>query len=286
VEQKILGGNKHEAYVQDFALILALCMILSMGAFASGDPSQEAATGLSAEEAYVEYIHEFLLAELEVNSSMTIDQIEDEFMPLIEAGDYTSFPADMLYSGMLNSGVAMTFEEFAAQYVPEGGEVLSAEEAYVEYIHEFLLAELEVNSSMTIDQIEDEFMPLIEAGDYTSFPADMLYSGMLNSGVAMTFEEFAAQYVPAAAGGTDEASYQAYLKDFVASCEDIQSSGAADEFIALIDAGNYTDFPVEMLFDATWFGEAAMTYDQFVAAGGVATVADHPSNGAMLDGTG
>jgi hypothetical protein len=163
---------------------------------------------------------------------------------------------------------------------------LSAEEAYVEYIHEFLLAELEVNSSMTIDQIEDEFMPLIEAGDYTSFPADMLYSGMLNSGVAMTFEEFAAQYVPAAAGGTDEASYQAYLKDFVASCEDIQSSGAADEFIALIDAGNYTDFPVEMLFDATWFGEAAMTYDQFVAAGGVATVADHPSNGAMLDGTG
>jgi hypothetical protein len=29
-----------------------------------------------------------------------------------------------------------------------------------------------------------------------------------------------------------------------------------------------------------------MTYDQFVAAGGVATVADHPSNGAMLDGTG
>jgi hypothetical protein len=269
-----------------FALVLALCMVLSMGAFASGDPSQEAATGLSAEEAYVEYIHEFLLAELEVNSSMTIDQVEDEFMPLIEAGDYTSFPADMLYSGMLNSGVAMTFEEFAAQYVPEGGEVLSAEEAYVEYIHEFLLAELEVNSSMTIDQVEDEFMPLIEAGDYTSFPADMLYSGMLNSGVAMTFEEFAAQYVPAAAGGTDEASYQAYLKDFVASCEDIQSSGAADEFIALIDAGNYTDFPVEMLFDATWFGEAAMTYDEFVAAGGVATVADHPSNGAMLDGTG
>jgi hypothetical protein len=269
------------------ALILAMCMVLSMGAFASGEASGEAAGGKSVEEAYVEYIHEFLLAELEVNSSMTIDQIEDEFMPLIEAGNYTEFPADMLYSGMLNSGVAMSFDEFAAQYVPEGGETVSAEEAYVEYIHEFLLAELEVNSSMTIDQVEDEFMPLIEAGDYTSFPADMLYSGMLNSGAAMSFEEFAAQYVPAAAGGdTSEAAYQEYLKDFVASCEDIQSSGAADEFIALIDAGNYTDFPVEMLFDATWFGEVALTYDQFVAAGGDVAVADHPSNGAMLDGTG
>ncbi|MCD8321297.1 MAG: hypothetical protein LUC89_00235, partial [Oscillospiraceae bacterium] len=70
----------------------------------------------SVEEAYVEYIHEWLLAELEVNSSLTEDQVENEFMPLIEAGDYVSFPAEMLYGGMLESGTAMTFEEFAAQY--------------------------------------------------------------------------------------------------------------------------------------------------------------------------
>ncbi|MCD7749274.1 MAG: hypothetical protein LUH42_04405, partial [Oscillospiraceae bacterium] len=83
---------------------------------ASAEASEEAAETLSVEDAYVEYIHEWLLAELEVNSSLTEDQVENEFMPLIEAGDYVSFPAEMLYGGMLNSGVAMTFEEFAAQY--------------------------------------------------------------------------------------------------------------------------------------------------------------------------
>ena len=35
-------------------------------------------------------------------------------MTLIEAGDYTSFPDEMLWSGMLNKGVAMTFDEFVA----------------------------------------------------------------------------------------------------------------------------------------------------------------------------
>ena len=80
---------------------------------ASGEP---AAAGGSVEEAFVEYIHEWLLNELENNSSMTIEQVEDEFMPLIEAGDYVSFPAEMLWNGMLNTGMPMTFEEFAAQY--------------------------------------------------------------------------------------------------------------------------------------------------------------------------
>ncbi|MCC8357686.1 MAG: hypothetical protein LJU34_07665 [Oscillospiraceae bacterium] len=84
---------------------------------AEGASAEAAETGAdSVEEAYVEYIHEWLLAELEVNSSLTEDQVENEFMPLIEAGDYVSFPAEMLYGGMLESGTAMTFEEFAAQY--------------------------------------------------------------------------------------------------------------------------------------------------------------------------
>ncbi len=85
---------------------------------ASDAPSAEApaAVGASVEDAFVEYIHEWLLNELENNSSMTIEQIEDEFMPLIEAGDYVSFPAEMLWNGMLNTGMPMTFEEFAAQY--------------------------------------------------------------------------------------------------------------------------------------------------------------------------
>lgn len=117
-------------------------------------------------------------------------------------------------------------------------------------------------------------------------------SGMVDqapSGVQfpMTYDVWYAENggASAEAGGTDEASYQAYLIEFVNSCEDIQTSGSAGEYIALIEAGDYVSFPVEMLFNPQWFGEAALTYDEFVAAGGNVTVADHPSNGAMLDGT-
>ena len=90
----------------------------------------------------------------------------------------------------------------------------------------------------------------------------------------------------AAEGDVSEDAYKAYLKAFVATCEDIQTSGNAAEFEAAIDAGSYAEFPVEMLFDATWFGEAAMTFEEFVAAGGVYEIGEHASNGSMLDGTG
>ena len=80
------------------SIAIALCMVLSLGcvSFAADDTS-----------AYHEYLHEWLLAELEVNSSMTLEQVEDEFMPLINADDYVSFPAEMLFNGMLNNGCPM-----------------------------------------------------------------------------------------------------------------------------------------------------------------------------------
>ncbi len=70
----------------------------------------------SLEDAYKEYLHEWLIAEDEVNDTMTEEIRENEFMPLIWAGDYETFPAEMLWSGMLENGIPMTFEEFAAQY--------------------------------------------------------------------------------------------------------------------------------------------------------------------------
>ncbi len=266
------------------ALLMALCMLLSVAAFASGEPSGEAsadasAEAMTAEEAFVEYIHEWLLAELEVNSTMTVEQIEDEFMPLVEQMNFVDFPADMIYNGMLEQGVPMTFEEFAAQYVPAGAasdEALSVEDAFIEYIHEWLIAEDAINDTMDENIRENEFMPLVYAWDFTTFPAEMIYSGMLEQGVPMTFEEFKAQYVPAAApaaGGAysaDEAGYKAYLKDWVAANPAVQAN--IDEFNASIDAGAYGDFPLEMCFTDQWFGFAALTLDQFIAAGGVAEI--------------
>ncbi len=260
-------------------LVLALCMVLSLGTAALAADASDPAV----QEAYVEYLHEWLLAELEINSSMTIEQIEDEFMPLIEAGDFANFPADMLFNGMLNSGVAMTIEEFAAQYVPaEGGsgepsgEAKTAEEAFVDYIYEWLLEELKVNTGgMTIEIIENEFMPLIEAGDYTTFPAEMLWSGMLDSGCPMTFEEFEAQYVPEAAG-SEEASgepaggtYADYIYEWLLAELAVNSSMTIeqieDEFMPLIEAGDYVTFPADMLYNGMLNNGVAMTFEEWSA---------------------
>ncbi len=263
------------------ALILALCMVLSIGAFASAEPASaepaSAETAVSVEDAFIEYIHEWLLNELANNSSMTAEQVEDEFMPLVREMNFVDFPAEMIYNGMLNTGVPMTFEEFSAQYVPAApaADAVSVEDAFIEYIHEWLLNELANNSSMTAEQVEDEFMPLVREMNFVDFPAEMIYSGMLNTGVPMTFKEFSAQYVPAApaagAGYTaDEAGYKAYLKDWVAANPAVQAN--IDEFNAAIDAGAYADFPLEMCFTDQWFGFAALTLDEFVAAGGAAEI--------------
>ena len=72
----------------------------------------------------------------------------------------------------------------------------------------------------------------------------------------------------AAAGDTSEAAYQAYLKEYVDAVPAV-SDEAFEEFAALIDAGDYESFPVDMCFMDTFWGYKAMTYDEFVAAGGV-----------------
>ena len=84
---------------------------------ASGEPSGEA-SGTAGEDAlkdaYIEYLHEWLIAEDAVNDTMTEEIRENEFMPLIYAWDFETFPAEMLFSGMLENGCPMTFEEFVA----------------------------------------------------------------------------------------------------------------------------------------------------------------------------
>lgn len=56
---------------------------------------------------------DWLMAEYEVNPNMEEPQLA-EFMACIDANDYSQFPGDMFFNGMLENGSAMTFEEFAA----------------------------------------------------------------------------------------------------------------------------------------------------------------------------
>ena len=257
------------------SLVLALCMILSMGAFASdeasGETSAEAqADTKSVEEAYLAYAREFLQNELLVNSYMTQEQIDNEFMPLVEAHDYETFPAyNMYHDGWFVNGRAMTFEEFAAQYNPGGK---SAEDAYIDYIYEFLENELKVNPYMTQEQIDNEYMPLIKAGNYTDFPASHLFNaGWLNTGTAMTLEEFKAQYKPA--GG--DVTWQDYIDFLWNSFKD--TAPDPDALKTLLDSTPDWAFIEENIESGPWykfFGEDyynATTWAEFEANGGVGT---------------
>lgn len=74
------------------------------------------------------------------------------------------------------------------------------------------------------------------------------------------------------AGAVSDADYKAYLKAWLDAEKAVNSTMTDDmkaEFLALIDAGNFTDFPADMLFNGMLTTGAAMTYDQFVAANGV-----------------
>lgn len=259
------------------SLVLALCMILSMGAFASGEASGETsaeaqADTKSVEEAYLAYAREFLQNELLVNSYMTQEQIDNEFMPLVEAHDYETFPAyNMYHDGWFVNGRAMTFEEFEAQYQP-GGETKSVEDAFIDYIHDWLYDELAINSLMSEDIIENEYMPEVRAFDFVSFPAEMLYNGMLEQGCPMTFEEFAAQY-QAAAGG--DVTWQDYIDFLWNSFKD--TAPDPDALKTLLDSTPDWAFIEENIESGPWykfFGEDyynATTWDEFAANGGVGT---------------
>ena len=69
--------------------------------------------GATSEDDYKAYLKAWLDAEKAVNTTMD-DTMKGEFLALIEAGDYESFPADMLFNGMLTSGAAMTYDQFVA----------------------------------------------------------------------------------------------------------------------------------------------------------------------------
>ncbi len=105
--------------------------------------------------------------------TMTVDGVETA----IEAGTYTG-------------DIVIAVAEGAAAEADT--DATSIEDAYVAYVYAWLVAESEVNSDLTLDQIENEFIPLVAAGDYTTFPADMIYGGYFTNGAAMTYDEFVA----------------------------------------------------------------------------------------------
>lgn len=64
-------------------------------------------------KAYKAYLAAWLDAEQAVDDTMTDDR-KAEIIAQIDAGDYTAYPADMLFGGALVTGSPMTYDEFVA----------------------------------------------------------------------------------------------------------------------------------------------------------------------------
>ncbi len=81
---------------------------------AMANPAHGGTPGATSDKDYQAYLKAWLQEEAKVNATMTDDQVNNEFIPMIEAGNYTDFPVEMMFSGMLTTGAAMTYEEFVA----------------------------------------------------------------------------------------------------------------------------------------------------------------------------
>lgn len=69
--------------------------------------------GATSEADYQAYLKAWLAADREVETHLT-DAIIDGFIEKIDAGIYDESPVDMLFNGMMETGVAMTYDEFVA----------------------------------------------------------------------------------------------------------------------------------------------------------------------------
>ena len=181
--------------------------VVTEGAAAAGGASGEASSGEPSGEAssdepypkfdeYKEYLLETLLKDTfwqdkgdllkaDLDAAQTPD--DENIQHFTGSGAVDQAPAGVVFP--------MTYDVWYAENYGASGEPsgeVDLEQAYKEYLHEWLIAEDAVNDTMTEEIRENEFMPLIWAGDYTTFPAEMLWNGMLENGCPMTFDEFVA----------------------------------------------------------------------------------------------
>ena len=275
-------------------IVLVMIAALATAGFASGEPSGSVAGTYTYDETNVFGLE--IAWTLVLNEDGTYALSEENIVAgfATYTGTYTAAGSVITCGPMAEDGPgyydwadpAGFTVTVSGETIGPGGEAsgeIDVKAAFIEYIHEWLLAELEINANMTIEQVEDEFMPLVEQMNFTDFPAEMIYNGMLEQGVPMTFEEFEAQYQPSGepsgeasaelsdggwplsgSGDTSMEAFKAYLKAYMDCVPEMD--GHEEELYGLIDAESWAA-PVAMAWE-NWFEENAMTYDEFVAANG------------------
>jgi hypothetical protein len=273
-----------------FALLLAFCMVMSVSAFASGEASGEA--GIQA-GTYTDGVNTLIVA---ADGTFTMDKtgqnMEGEDFVLTVTGVIAAdgtVTIDGMFDGDINL-IDMATEEQMAADLASVESALAAGAAgglagtYTDGVNTLIVA---ADGTFTMDKtgqnMEGEDFVLTLTGTITEdgvVTIDGMFDGDINLVELATEEQladdlasveaaFAAGKVGEAAGGdTSEEAYHAYLKEYVAAVPAVSEENY-EEFAALIDASDYTTMPADMLFNAQWWGYAAMTYDEFVAANGV-----------------
>ena len=245
-----------------------------------GVPYSPEALAFAQNEAGVEYVL------LDADYKVTANQAEAAFI------QFTQFTIDQYYMlcRMLNhvynngySGANVTVEAGSQWTITEPGVISSLK------VEGTVKGGLYVNEDGSLTVFPYDY--IIPAGVYgTAVEANVAAArGMGNaggstepsgtnpggaSGEASSAEPAApASQEPASAGYTaDYAGWIQYLKDYVSAVPAAQEH--LDEFFAAIDAGSFDVFPGDMLFQDTFWGYTASTYDEFIAAGGQVTIPD------------
>ena len=139
-------------------------------------------------DAWIAYLNELL----DTDPTLDIyDMVKGE-LATAQQSDYIGMEDGTVFGVFANLYDATPYEEFAGGDAAAAAGGDTSEAAYQEYLHAWLQEEDAGNDTMTEDIVENEFMPLIYAGDYETFPAEMLWNGMLNNGSPMTYDEWVA----------------------------------------------------------------------------------------------
>ena len=275
------------------ALIVALCMILSVGAFASGEPSgsPEPASGIAG--TYSDGEHTLVIADdLTFTLEKTGQNLEGEDFVMLVTGTVTEdgvFTITGLYDGEINLVEVASEEQLAADLATVeaafaggkvGGGVVPG--SYTDGTLTLLIADdMTFTMEKTGQNLEGEDFVMLVTGTVTEdgvFTITGLYDGDINLVEVASEEQLAADLAsveavyaagsasgePSGEGG-DWDAYIAYLTDLVNSDPSMDLHEQFLRELSEAKQADYTGMVDGTMYGALAFSFGAMSFEEFQA---------------------
>ena len=271
------------------ALIVALCMILSVGAFASGEPSGEASSELAG--TYSDGVFTLVIADDNTFSlEKTGTNMEGEEFVLLVTGTVSGdgvFTITGLFDGEINLVEVASEEQLAADLATvetafAGGKVGGAvvPGSYTDGTNTLVIADdLTFTMEKTGTNMEGEEFVLLVTGTVSEdgvFTITGLFDGEINLIEVASAEQLAADLASveaayaagsAASGGSDWDAYIAYLTDLVNTDTGLDIHDQLIRELSEVTEADYAGMLDGTMFGAIGFQFGAMSYEEFQAQG-------------------